>query len=51
MKIQVYFTPVFEKKFKRYKKKYLSIESDLKLLIDSFPEAIAVDLGGIQAIC
>jgi hypothetical protein len=46
MKIQVYFTPVFEKKFKRYKKKYLSIESDLKLLIDSFPEAIAVDLGG-----
>lgn len=46
MKILVYFTPIFEKKFKRYKKKYLSIESDLKLLIDRLPFAGAIDLGG-----
>ena len=46
MKNLVFFTPVFEKKFKRYKKKYQSIESDLKLLIDSLPVMGAVDFGG-----
>ena len=46
MNILVFFTPVFEKKYKRYKKKYQSIESDLKLFIDNLPNAGAIDLGG-----
>ena len=45
MKIQVYYTPVFEKKFKRYKKKFQSIESDLLLFIENLPNIGAIDLG------
>jgi hypothetical protein len=45
MKVQVYFTPVFEKKFKRYKKKFQSIESDLRLFIENLPNIGAIDLG------
>ena len=45
MKVQVYFTPVFEKKFKRYKKKFQTIESDLLLFIENLPNIVAIDLG------
>ena len=45
MKVQVYYTPVFEKKFKRYKKKFQSIESDLLLFIENLPNIVAIDLG------
>ena len=45
MKVQVYYTPVFEKKFKRYKKKFQSIESDLRLFIENLPNIGAIDLG------
>jgi hypothetical protein len=45
MKVQVYYTPVFEKKFKRYKKKFQSIESDLLLFIENLPNIGAIDLG------
>lgn len=46
MNIQVYFTPIFDKKFKRYTKKYQSIESDLKLFIDNISNTNNIDLGG-----
>ena len=46
MNILVYFTPIFDKKFKRYKKKYQSIESDLKLFIDDISSTKNIDLGG-----
>ena len=45
MKVQVYYTPVFEKKFKRYKKKFQTIESDLLLFIENLPNIVAIDLG------
>jgi hypothetical protein len=46
MNISLYFTHVFETKFKRYKKKFNSIESDLKLFTDNLPKIESDDLGG-----
>jgi hypothetical protein len=46
MNINLFFTPVFNTNLKRYKKKYISIESDLMLFIDNLSEAKATELGG-----
>lgn len=46
MDISIYFTQVFKINLKRYKKKYFSIESDLKQFIENLACAKATDLGG-----
>jgi len=46
MNISVSFTPVFERKFKKYKRKFKSIEDDLKLFIQNISGIKADDLGG-----
>lgn len=46
MIVSINFTRRFEIQFKRYKKKFSSLQSDLKLFTDSLPEVNAVNLGG-----
>lgn len=46
MQIHVYYTPVFERKYKKYLKKYHSLTTDLKQLLENLPEANPVNLGG-----
>lgn len=46
MKITVYFTPSFNKRYKKYKKKYQSIDDDLNLFLENMTDNIPVDLGG-----
>lgn len=46
MNITIYFTPVFKLNLRRYKKKYFSIETDLKIFIENIPDANPADLGG-----
>jgi hypothetical protein len=46
MNISFYFTHLFESKYKRYKKKFHSLESDLKSFTDNLSEADRADLGG-----
>ncbi len=46
MKIAVYFTPSFNKRYKRYKKKFQSIDDDLNLFLENMTNNIPVDLGG-----
>ncbi len=43
MNIAIYFTPVFKLNLRRYKKKYFSIESDLKIFIENLADATAAD--------
>jgi len=45
MNISVFFTHLFELKFKRYKKKFVSIEGDLKKFIGSLSQINGTDLG------
>jgi hypothetical protein len=45
MNISVFFTHLFELKFKRYKKKFGSIEADLKHFIGSLSQTSGTDLG------
>lgn len=45
MNITIEYTHCFDIQLKRYKKKFHSIESDLKLLIDTFATSKNVDLG------
>jgi hypothetical protein len=46
MNLTLYFTQVFNANLKRYKKKYVSIDSDLLLFIDNLPKSTPTDLGG-----
>jgi mRNA-degrading endonuclease RelE of RelBE toxin-antitoxin system len=46
MNVVVYFTPTFSKKYKRYLKKYQSIETDLKSFIGNLPNMEPISLGG-----
>ncbi len=46
MNIAVYFTPNFNKRYKKYQKKYQSIDADLKLFIDNLGNTTPIDLGG-----
>ena len=46
MNISLFFTRVFETKYKRYKKKFKSLEDDLKSFTDNLSEIEATDLGG-----
>ena len=46
MKIVVYYTPSFNKRYKRYKKIYQSIDDDLNLFLENMPDNVPVDLGG-----
>jgi hypothetical protein len=46
MKIKVYFTPLFSRKYKRYLKKYNSLENDLKQFIENLDNTEAIDVGG-----
>ena len=45
MNISIFYTHQFEVKFKRYKKKFISLEADLKLFMDSLPEITGTDMG------
>jgi len=46
MNVKVYFTPTFNKKYKRYLKKFKSLENDLKIFIGDIETTNAADLGG-----
>jgi hypothetical protein len=46
MNIAVYFTPTFNKKYKRYLKKFPSIDSDLKVFIGNLTNIEPISLGG-----
>jgi len=46
MNISLYFTHIFESKFKRYKKKFQSLDDDLKSFTDHLSGLEATDLGG-----
>jgi hypothetical protein len=46
MQIQVYFTPLFDRKFKKHLKKYQSLSDDLRQFIENMSEANSVNMGG-----
>jgi hypothetical protein len=46
MKLQVYYTPLFSRKYKKYLKKHPSLSDDLKQFIDDLPTAKPVNIGG-----
>jgi len=46
MKIAVYFTPNFNKRYRKYQKKYHSLESDMKLFLENLNNTSSIDLGG-----
>jgi len=46
MNISVYFTPNFNKRFKKYQRKFQSIDIDLKLFVENLADSRSVDLGG-----
>ena len=46
MHVQVYFTPLFNRKYKKYLKKYHSLSTDLKHFIENLSEAKPVNMGG-----
>jgi len=46
MKITVYFTSSFNKRYKKFLKKYQSIETELKLFIENLDNTASIDLGG-----
>lgn len=45
MSVSVFYTQVFESKYKRFKKKFQSIETDLKMFVDRLPQTTGTDLG------
>ena len=46
MKLQVFYTPLFERKFKKHLKKHQSLSDDLKLFIEGVSTANPVNMGG-----
>ena len=46
MNIQLFYAPLFERRFKRFSKKFPSLESDLKQFLHSIENSKSVDLGG-----
>lgn len=46
MKINLFYTKVFENKFKRYKKKFVSLDQDLKDFIENIENETPHNLGG-----
>jgi hypothetical protein len=46
MKISVSYTLSFDRRFKKYAKKFQSLKADLKLFINDLDKTKAVDLGG-----
>ena len=46
MKLHVFYTPLFERKFKKHLKKYQSLSDDLKLFIEGVSTANPVNMGG-----
>lgn len=46
MKLNIYFTPTFSKKFKRYLKKFQSLKADLDSFLSGIDKSSAADLGG-----
>ena len=45
MNISIFYTYTFEIKFKRYKKKFLSIDADLKHFLETLPQITKTDMG------
>ncbi len=45
MNISIFYTHIFEIKFKRYKKKFLSIDADLKHFLETLPQITGADMG------
>ena len=46
MQVKIYFTPVFDRKYKKYLKKYHSLSNDLKQFIENLSEENPVNMGG-----
>ena len=46
MNISVFFTPTFNRRYKKYQKKYQSLDTDLNLFIETIANNVPVDLGG-----
>jgi|SRR5690554_6944253 hypothetical protein len=46
MKIQVYYTPFFDRKYKKLLKKYHSLSDDLKQFLENLPETKSIYMGG-----
>ena len=46
MNLKVYFTPTFSKKYKKYQRKYQSIDSDLRIFINNLNKIEPIGLGG-----
>lgn len=42
----VFFTPTFNRRYKKYQKKYQSLDTDLNLFIETIGNNIPVNLGG-----
>jgi len=45
MNVSIFFTHLFEVKFKRYKKKFVSIDVELKQFIESLSQITGTDMG------
>ena len=45
MNVSIFYTHIFEIKFKRYKKKFLSIEADLNQFLETLPQITRTDMG------
>lgn len=46
MQIQVFYTPIFDRKYKKLLKKHHSLSNDLKQFLENLSEANPVNLGG-----
>jgi len=45
MNVSIFYTHIFEIKFKWYKKKFLSIDADLKHFLETLPQITGADMG------
>jgi hypothetical protein len=46
MQVQVYYTPLFDRKYKKYLKKFHSLSNDLKQFLENLSDANPVNMGG-----
>lgn len=46
MQVQVYYTPLFDGKFKKHLKKYHPLSDDLKQFLENLSVANPVNMGG-----
>ena len=46
MNVEIGYTPLFERRFKKHAKKFLSLNLDFKIFLESIDNYSSVDLGG-----